>query len=176
MRAKMRLAPTICSIILLLAPLLVPAIAVSSDQKYPEPTNGEPVITAVSSNQECPEFANGESAITLVSSNQTYPEFFNGCPVIFVETSENTYSLPPNLVILVIFDDSNNSTEGSMESFDDYLSNHQLPEGWSISVIGGPGFSSKEDALKEFLEVHDSFNNAIKENGGPFKMGPVPSG
>jgi len=105
----MRLAATICSLILLLVLLLVPTMAASSEQEYPE-------------------FTNGGSLITPVSSNQTYPEFINGLPVIFVETSENTCWLDSNRVILVILDDSN-SIEGSIAKISDYLSNHQLPEG-----------------------------------------------
>jgi len=62
--------------------------------------------------------------------------------------------------------------EGSMAKISDYLSNHQLPEGWSIEVIGGPGLS-KEGVLEELLKVHDSWNDAIKKNGGPFITGPV---
>lgn len=167
----MRLAAIICSLILLLVLLLVPTIAASSGQEYPESTNGEPVTIALSSGQEYLEFTNGEPAIAAASSNQTYPEFINGLPVIFVETSDNTYSLRPGQVILVIFDDST-SMEGSMARISDYLPNHQLPEGWSILVIGGPGLS-QEDVLEDFLEVHDSFNDAIEKNGGPFITGPV---
>jgi len=126
---------------------------------------------AASSEQEYPEFTNGGSLITPVSSNQTYPEFINGLPVIFVETSENTYSLPSNQVILIIFDDSN-SMEGSMAKISDYLSNYQLPEEWSILVVGGPGLS-QEDVLEDVLKVHDDFNDAVKKNGGPFITGPV---
>jgi len=119
---------------------------------------------AASSEQEYPEFTNGGSLITPVSSNQTYPEFINGLPVIFVETSENTCWLDSNRVILVILDDSN-SIEGSIAKISDYLSNHQLPEGWSIDVIGGPGFSEEE-----FLRVHNSLNEAFKKTG-PIKLG-----
>jgi len=137
MRVKMTLAAIICSIIPLLLFLLVPTTAASLDPGYPEFANEEPVITTVSLDQE-------------------YPEFINGLPVIFVETSENTCWLDSGEVVLVIFDDSN-SIGGSMAKIDDYLSNHQLPEGWSIDIIGGPGFSKDE-----FLRVHNSNNEAFK--------------
>jgi hypothetical protein len=171
----MRLVPTVCSVVLLALLLSLPTIAASPNQMHPEFTNGEPVVTAVSLDQESPESTSSESGIAGMSSNGTYPEFFNGRPVIFVETSENTYSLPPGYVILVIYDDCSNTTEASIESFDHYLSNHRLPEGWSITVLGGPGFSSKEDALRQVLQVQDSWNKAIEENGGPFVLGPIPS-
>ena len=125
----MKLATRISSIILLLLLILVPTIAVSSDQKY--------------------------------------PEFINGERVIFVQTSENTFSLESNAVVLTILDDSN-SMEESMAKFSDYLGNHQLPKGWSISVIGGLGASAEE-----FLQIHNSFNDAVKKNGGPFQLGPI---
>jgi TusA-related sulfurtransferase len=171
----MRLAPTVCSIILLAVLLSVPPMAASPNQTHPDFSSGEPMSTSVSSNQESLGYTNGESVILGISSNGTYPEFFNGCPVIFVETSENTYSLPPGQVILVIYDDSSNTTEGSVESFDHYLCNHRLPEGWSITVLGGPGFSCKEDALQQVLQINASWNKAIEENGGPFVLGPIPS-
>jgi hypothetical protein len=166
----MRLAAIICSIILLLVLLLVPTIAVSSDKEYLEFTNEEPVITAVSSDQEYPEFANGESVITAISSDREYPESINGLPVIFVETSENTCWLDPNEVVLVLFADCC-SVEGSIAKIDGYLSNYQLPEGWSIHIIGGPGFSKEE-----FLRVHNSNNERFRKSGpvkygGPTKLG-----
>jgi hypothetical protein len=145
MRVKMTLAAIICSIIPLLLFLLVPTTAASLDPGYPEFANEEPVITAVSLDQE-------------------YPEFINGLPVIFVETSENTYWLDSNEVVLVILDDSN-SIGGSIARISDYLSNHKLPEGWSIDVIGGPGASKVK-----FLEVHNSNNEAFKKVG-PIKLG-----
>ena len=160
----MRLAAIICSIILLLVLLLVPTIAVSSDKEYLEFTNEEPVITAVSSDEEYPEFTNEEPVTTAVSSDQEYPEFINGLPVIFVETSENTCWLDSNEVVLVILDDSN-SIGGSIAKISDYLSNHQLPEGRSIDVIGGPGFSKEE-----FIRVHNSNNERFKKSG-PIKLG-----
>jgi hypothetical protein len=166
----MRLAAITPSITLLLLLLLVPTVVVSSDPEYCEFTNGELAMTAVSLDKEYPEFANGESVITAVSSDQEYPEFINGLPVIFVETSENTCWLDSNEVVLVILDDSN-SIGGSIAKIDDYLSNHQLPEGWSIDVIGGPGASAEE-----FLRIHNSNNEAFKERGpikygGPIKLG-----
>ncbi|OGN95694.1 MAG: hypothetical protein A2Z77_07930 [Chloroflexi bacterium RBG_13_51_36] len=108
-------------------------------------------------------------AIT-VSSDKEYPQFINGEPVIVVQTSENTLSLSSNTVVLTILDDSN-SMEESIAKFSDYLGSHQLPEGWSITVVGGPG-ASEEGVLK----VHDSFNDAVRKNGGPFKTGrPIQS-
>jgi len=160
----MTLAAIICSIIPLLLFLLVPTTAASLDQGYPEFANEEPVITTVSLDQEYPEFTNGEPTITAISSDQGYPEFINGLPVVFVETSENTYWLDSGEVVLVIFDDSN-CIGGSMAKIDAYLSNHQLPEGWSIDIIGGPGFSKDE-----FLRVHNSNNEAFKKSG-PIKLG-----
>lgn len=145
----MKLAQKIGPIILLLLLLLVPTVAVFSAQEYPE-------------------FTNGESAVTVVSSDQGYPEFINGERVIFVQNSENTFSVDSNRVILTILDDSN-SIEESMAKFSDYLANYQLPEGWSITVIGGPGASAEK-----CLQAHNSFNDAVKRNGGPFKLGPVP--
>lgn len=104
----------------------------------------------------------------LVSAAQKYPDFINGEPVIFVQTSENTLSLDSNTVVLTILDDSN-SMEESMAKFSDYLGNHQLPKGWSIEVVGGPGVSAEE-----CLQVHNSFNDAVIKNGGLDTAGPVP--
>lgn len=166
----MRFAAIIPSIILLLLPLLVPTMAASSHPVYCEFADGELAMTAVSSDQEYPEFANGESAVTAVSSDQEYPEFVNGLPVIFVETSENTCWLDPNEVVLVLFADCD-SVEGataridSIARIDGYLSNYQLPEGWSIDIIGGPGFSKEE-----FLRIHNANNEAYKKTG-PIKLG-----
>lgn len=125
----MKLAARISSIILLLILLLVPAMAASSNPKY--------------------------------------PEFINGEPVIFVQNSENTFSLDSNLVILTVLDNDSNSMEESIAKFSDYLGNHQLPEGWSITVIGGPGASAEE-----CLRVHDSFNDEV-EKSGPITLGPI---
>ena len=145
----MKLPAKISSIILLLLLILVPTIAVSSAQEYPE-------------------FTNGESAITVVSSDQGYPEFINGERVIFVQTSENTWWVDSNEVILTILDDSN-SVEECIAKFSDYLSTHQLPEGWAIDVIGGPGSSEEE-----FLRVHNANNEAAKKRG-PVKLGLIQS-
>ncbi len=103
-------------------------------------------------------------AVSLDQKDQKYPEFINGESVIFVQNSENTFSLDSSDVVLTILDDSS-SIEESMTKFSDYLSNHQLPKGWSITVLGGPG-ASKE----EYLQVHNSFNDAVEKNGGPFKL------
>jgi len=104
-----------------------------------------------------------------VSADPKYPEFINGEHVIYVQTSENTYLLHSNQVILTVLDDSNNMEE-SIAKFSDYLSNHQLSEGWSIEVIGGPG-SSEEG----YLQVHKSNNDAAKKRGPTKYGGPIQS-
>lgn len=106
---------------------------------------------------------------TAVSLDQEYSEFINGESVIFVQNSENTFSLDSNLVILTILDDDSNSIEESIAKFSDYLGKHRLPEGWSITVIGGPGASEEE-----CLRVHNSFNDEV-EKSGPITLGPIQS-
>ena len=166
----MRLAAMICSVILLLLPLLVLTTTVSSDQEYHEFINWEPATAVACLDQEYPEPTSEEPVTTVVSLDQEYPDFINGLPVIFVETSENTCWLDPNEVVLVLFADCG-SMEGataridSIAKIDGSLSNYQLPEGWSIEIIGGPGFSKEE-----FLRIHNANNEAFKKTG-PIKLG-----
>jgi hypothetical protein len=118
--------------------------------------------TAVSANQDYPEATNSLTEI------QKFSESVNNLPVVFVQTSENTAWISDGRIVIVLlatFD----KLEEPVETLSSYISKNQLPERWSIEVVGG------ENASIETILQNHKINNDIWEQCGPIQLYGPPS-
>jgi len=100
------------------------------------------------------------SLIIPVSANslsQTIPTSIAGLPVIYVETPSNTLGLQPGTIDIVLLEknDSTTTEHTSRKLVSEHLNSHSLPNGWSISVIGGPNVS--KDEFQKDITAHNEW-------------------
>lgn len=101
--------------------------------------------------------SNSDSSIPTVVNGYPVPKEIGGLPVIFVETSDNAVWLQPGQVHLIILDTAPLEESIAHSPVPQYLSQHPLPDGWLIYVVG-------PDATQAELQTGLAKANAIEKD------------
>jgi hypothetical protein len=115
-------------------------------------------LTAVSANQDYSEVNNNLAEI------QKFSESVYDLPVALVQTSENTAWITDDRIVIVLLG-TFDKLEEPVETLSSYISNNQLPERWTIEVVGG------ENASIEMILQNHKANNDAYEKHGPIQLG-----
>lgn len=113
------------------------------------------------------------------------PKEINGYPVVFVQTSDRIPWLRPGEVVLVLLGPPTLEEVISNVSLAEFAKT--LPEGWTIKIVGGRGFSLEKmlNYLQELIEGHQEYGPVHSGGPGPVgtqapedhqKYGPIRSG
>lgn len=127
-----------------------------------EDSRSQPVAFNLDNSGNVPGGSNGDSSLPESINGYPIPRDMGGLPVIFVQTSENTRGLQPGEVRLVVQDTAATLNESTSKgTVARYLSNHPLPEGWLVYVVGN---TSKAEYEKRHAETNNLYD----------KLGPLP--
>lgn len=93
------------------------------------------------------------------------PKEINAYPVVFVKTSDRIPWLRPGEVVLVLLGPPTLEEVISNVSLAEFAKT--LPEGWTIQIVGGRGFSLEQmlNHLQELIERHQEYGPV--HSGGP---------
>jgi hypothetical protein len=98
---------------------------------------------------------------------QKFSESVYDLPVALVQTSENTAWITDDRIVIVLLG-TFDKLEEPIETLSSYISNNQLPERWTIEVVGGKNVS------KETILQNHKANNDAYEKHGPIQLGGPP--
>ncbi len=136
-----------------------------------EDSRSQPVAFNLDNSGNVAGGSNGDSSLPESMNGYSIPRDMGGLPVIFVQTPENTRGLQPGEVRLVVQDTAATLKESTSKgTVARYLSNHPLPEGWLVYVVGGPNTSKAE-----YEKRHAETNNLYDKLGPLPKLGPSSS-
>ncbi len=115
------------------------------------------------------------SVAVKAAEQPKYPESIAGYPVIFVKTPENTYGLATGQIVLVLLDRDpwveKPKEQASLQAIGLYLSNNELPQGWTIELVGGPD-TTKEKFEKRHAESQERLKR-LRDLGDYPVSGPI---